>query len=289
MKYITLSEMARTIRDNISKIPHDLDFVVGIPRSGMIAASIISEFLNLPLIDLDSFVFGASPTGGRRVRYHSDSGRSVKRVLVVDDTMYGGNANRAARAKLAPMDGKYEFIYLVVYREGRCNDFDIALEDVRDGTEGFSQFVLYEWNILQHHESVMGRFLFDMDGVLCLDPPDERDGEAYRRYITNATPLFLPKATVGEIVTYRLVSNRVVTVDWLARHGVRYNALTMFPASTWEERHASGISPSRFKSEIYGQRPHARLFIESDDGQAREIHLLTGRPVYCVESNKMYD
>ena len=289
MRYITLSELAQTIRKNLHRIPHDIDFIIGVPRSGVIVAGIIAEFLNAPLIDLDSFVLGAPPTGGRRLRYRASSGRLIPRVLVVDDTIYGGTANRGMRKKLEPFKDRYEFIYLVAYQEGRCSDVDIALEDVRADTNGFTQIVLYEWNILQHHADVMSRFLFDMDGVFCLDPPDERDKDAYQNYIRNAVPLFTPMATVGEIVTYRLVVNKEVTKDWLARNGIKYNALTMFPASTWEERHDSGISPSRFKSEVYLQRPYAKLFIESSDGQAKEIHRITGKPVYCVESNRLYD
>ena len=288
MKYVTLSDLARTIRTRLHKIPHDVDFVIGVPRSGILAGSIIAEFLNVPLIDLNSFIIGAPPTGGRRLRYREDSGRPVKRVLVVDDTIYSGNANRDARKKLEPLREQYEFIYLAVFQEGRCDNVDIALEDVRGDTNGFTQIVLYEWNILQHHEDVMGRFLLDMDGVFCVDPPDERNHEEYQVYIRNATPLFLPAAQVGEIVTYRLESNRAVTADWLARHGVRYKALTMFPARHYDERRASGVTPARFKANIYSQRGWARLFIESEDQQAREICRMSGKPVYCVESNNLY-
>ena len=85
MKYVTLSELSLTIRRNVQKIPHDVDFVIGIPRSGIIAASIIAEFLNAPLIDIDSFIFGAKPTGGRRVRFHPYQYRLKPRVLVVDE------------------------------------------------------------------------------------------------------------------------------------------------------------------------------------------------------------
>ena len=288
MKFVTLADMARTIRNNLYKIPHDVDFIIGIPRSGILAASIMAEFLNLPLIDLDSFIFGAKPTGGKRLRYRKESDREKKRALVVDDTLYGGTANREARKKLAPFKDKYEFIYLVVFHEGRCNDIDIALEDVRKYTNNFTQIVLYEWNILQHHADVMGRFLFDMDGVFCVDPPDERDAQVYHDYICNATPLFLPAAEIGEIVTFRLNSNRAITERWLSEHGIRYKTLTMFPAETWDERHNSGISPAKFKADIYSKRPMAKLFIESEDAQARAIYMMTGKPVYCVSTNKFY-
>ena len=61
MKYITLQEMNEAIRRNLWKIPRDIDFCLGIPRSGILAASIICEYLNCPLVDVDSFCDGAKP------------------------------------------------------------------------------------------------------------------------------------------------------------------------------------------------------------------------------------
>ena len=69
MKYITLSDLSETIRKNIWKIPRDIDCIIGIPRSGMIAASIISSYLNVPLIDVCSFTEGLQPYGGNRLNY----------------------------------------------------------------------------------------------------------------------------------------------------------------------------------------------------------------------------
>lgn len=42
--------MADTIRNNFHKVPHDVDFVLGIPRCGIISASIISEILSYRLV-----------------------------------------------------------------------------------------------------------------------------------------------------------------------------------------------------------------------------------------------
>lgn len=288
MKYVTLADMSRAIRDNFWKVPHDIDFVVGIPRSGMIAASIISEFLDTPLIDLESFVFGATPSGGNRLRRHGDSGRERPRVLVVDDTIFHGRATGAARQKLARFTDRYEFVYLVVYLEGPCNAVDVWLEDVRGFTENYTAFVLYEWNIIHHLTRFMEVCIYDIDGVMCKEPPDERTGEPYLDYIKQAVPLFTPSVPIGEIVSYRLASNEKVTREWLSAHGIRYNTLTMFPASSWQERADSGISPAEFKARIYGQRSWARLFVESSDAQSSAIFTATGKPVYCVESNKLY-
>lgn len=289
MKFVTLAELTGTIRNNIHKVPHDVDFVIGIPRSGVIAASIVSEFLNTPLIDIDSFIFGAKPTGGRRSRFHVESGSDKPRVLVIDDTIFHGRSMRSARQKLEPFLNQYEFIYMVVYLEGPCNDVNVWLEDLRRFTENFKSFVIYEWNIFHHIPKFMEVCLYDIDGVLCVNPPDERTGQEYIDYIRNATPLFTPTVMVGELVSYRLSKYDTITRDWLRKNHIGYGGLTMFPAQSWEQRNESGISPAQFKADIYSKRTWAKLFVESSDRQAQEIHERTGKPVYCVESNKMYD
>lgn len=292
MKFVTLAELAGTIRKNVHKIPHDVDFVIGVPRSGVIAAGIIAEFLNAPLIDVDSFAkFGALPTGGRRSRFHRRPVTERSRVLVVDDTIFHGWSLRETKNKLAPFARKfgYEFVYLAVFLEGPNDGVDIWLEDLRRYTDGYTTFVLYEWNIFHHVPKLMGECIYDIDGVLCLDPPDERSGRPYLDYLPNAVPLFTPTVKVGELVTYRLEKYRDLTEWWLRNQGVTYGALTMFPAKSYDERAEMGISPAAFKADIYRLRPWAKLFVESDDRQAREIYGLAGKPVYSVETNKIYE
>ena len=292
MKFVTLAELAGTIRKNVHKIPHDVDFVIGVPRSGVIAAGIIAEFLNAPLIDVDSFAkFGALPTGGRRSRFHRRSVTERSRVLVVDDTIFHGWSLRETKNKLAPFARKfgYEFVYLAVFLEGPNDGVDIWLEDLRRYTDGYTTFVLYEWNIFHHVPKLMGECIYDIDGVLCLDPPDERSGRPYLDYLPNAVPLFTPTVKVGELVTYRLEKYRELTEWWLYSQGVKYGALTMFPAKSYNERAGMGISPAAFKADIYRLRPWAKLFVESDDRPARAIYGLAGKPVYSVETNKIYE
>ena len=285
MKYITLADLSRTLRDTFYKVPHDVDFVVGVPRSGVIVGSVIAEWLNVPLIDIDSFCFGAHPTGGRRLAYHTESGRHRKRILVVDDTIYYGGTMKVAREKMRPFADTYDITYMVAYLEGPCSDIDIWLEDVRQFAD---PFVLYEWNIFHHTPRIMSRCIYDIDGVLCVNPPDERDTAAYEAYIPHATPLFIPSVEIGEIVSYRLSRYEEITKAWLSENGIRYRRLTMFPADTYEDRRTGGIAPAAFKAGIYRQRVDARLFVESDNDQARQICCLAHKPVYCVESNTLY-
>ena len=107
---------------------------------------------------------------------------------------------------------------MCIYLEGPAqNVVDLYLEDLRRFVDSTNKIVVYEWNIFQHHDSHMSHFLFDIDGVFCVEPPDERNEKEYLEYIANATPMFIPRTRVGGIVTYRLSKNREITEKWLAQ------------------------------------------------------------------------
>lgn len=286
-KYISISDLSDTIRNNFYKIPHDVDFVVGIPRSGMIVGSIVAELLNRPLVDIDSFCNGCDATGGGRLRHVSDLPKSG-RVLVVDDTVWGGKTKCDAKMKLKARP-EFEYVFMVAYLEGPAEPLvDIWLDDLREYTESFKYPVLYEWNIFHHNENVMEHAVFDMDGVLCVNPPDERDIMAYELYIRNAIPLFVPTTKIGAIVTYRLCGYRNTTEKWLSDNRISYGKLVMFGASSYQSRLDSGISPFEYKAFAYNDMPDMTLFVESSDYEASRINEISKKPVFCVESNKMY-
>lgn len=289
-KFITVSDMAETIRNNIWKIPRDIDFIVAIPRSGMLCASIIASHLNVPLIDINSFLEGKQPYGGIRLNQFNAHIKTGK-ILVVDDTCYNGKSMRETRAKIALYKDaeKYKITYMVVYLEGSGgSNVDLYLEDVRPYTNNFRDIVLYEWNILQHGEMFTRMTLYDMDGVLCKNPPDERNESEYLSYIQTAPPMFIPRTRLGGICTYRLIKNKSVTEKWLKDNGVSYNNIFMFNANTWDERNRSGITPWQYKADIYTKDNRFKLFVESDDQQAQKIATISKKAVYCIESNKLY-
>ena len=87
MNYTSIADMANTIRANIWKVPNDVCLIVGVPRSGMIAALLVGEFLHKPVIDLQGFLDGREPMSGSRGK-HMRIGTG--RVLVLDDTLYTG-------------------------------------------------------------------------------------------------------------------------------------------------------------------------------------------------------
>lgn len=284
MIYVSYEDIANTIRKNLWKIPEDIDLIVGIPRSGMIPALMIAEFLNKRVTDLDSFIEGRVMSCGRKGNYLRP-GKEGK-VLVIDDTVYSGHALEEVKERLKDLEEKYEILYSCVYAEGKSatEKVDIFLEDTRE--KSLIDKFMYEQNIFQHGNKRSQWLMFDMDGVLCKNPPNDKHTEQYEEYIKNAIPMIVPSNIIGAICTYRLEKYRDITEKWLKEHGITYNNLYMFDAPNRETRNLT--APWKYKGRIYRDSPWAKLFIESDPKQAEEIFNLSGKPVLCYENGKFY-
>lgn len=282
MKYITYADMASTIRRNIWKVPYDVDIIVGVPRSGMIAALMIAELTGRRVSDIDTFLAGHVMDNGGRGKYISSA--PIRKVLVVDDTVYAGSAISKARKKLSCLAGQYTIIYGCVFAEGKQSRelVDMYFEFNYDPKE---ILYLYEWNICQHYEHKAQLIMFDLDGVISRNPPDDRNTKDYEAYLPNAIPMIVPRTMIGGICTYRLEKYRQVTEQWLEQHGIRYGSLKMVNA-TYDER--KKINSSSYKADWYARSEWAQLFIESDPYQAPVLSRLSRKPVYCYENNIMY-
>jgi uncharacterized HAD superfamily protein len=182
-----------------------------------------------------------------------------------------------ARVGKANHECRVSFAAVYVSPPGR-SDVDLYFEEIVGPR-------VFEWNLM--HGGMIGRSCVDVDGVLCVDPTERQndDGPRYRDFIANATPLLLPTAPAGWLVTCRLEKYRDLTEQWLKRHGVRYGALHMMDYATKAARLAAGTHAS-FKAEIY-KATDALLFVESSLRQAVGIAGLAGKPVLCMETREM--
>lgn len=283
MNYKRYEDLSDCIRRNIWKIPQDVDLIVGIPRSGMIPALMIAELLNKQCTDIDSFVEGKLLSCGGRGSLIPKT--IVRKVLVLDDTVYNGGAMKKAKAKVASRAGMFDILFVCVYAEGKDakSYVDLYLEDIY--TPG--PHWLYEWNILHHYEDISKSSMWDIDGLLCKEPPFDTNQEAYERYLPDAIPMIVPTTEIGAIVTYRLEKYRQVTEKWLKDTGIKYRFLHMVDAPDREARERM-ISPVDYKAKIYGSTLWAELFFESSKNQAIKIHELTGKPVFSYEDGRLY-
>lgn len=283
MKYKSFEDLVNCIRKNLWKIPSDADIIVGIPRSGMIPALMIAELLHKRCTDIDSFIEGRILHCGGRGRMIAPS--PIRKVLVLDDTVFNGGAMRCAKEKLTSCSDKYEIIYGCVYAEGKdAKSFvDIYLED--NYVPG--PHWLYEWNILHHYQNVSKNTMWDIDGLVCKEPPPDTDADAYEAFLPNAVPMVIPTTEIGAFVTYRLEKYRSVTQGWLAKHGICYRQLHMFNAPDRDSR-ARMESSAEYKARLYGEAQWAKLFFESSKSQAIKINQITGKPVFSYEDGKLY-
>ncbi len=281
MEYRSVADLNATIVANLHRLPRDVDLVVGVPRSGLLAASLLALALNLPLADVDGFAAGRLLASGRTRR----SGRldltadKVRHALIVDDSIDTGRSLASARSSLERLEASTTVTYCAVYGTGGSGSADLVLEVV-------PQPRVFEWNVM-HHETLEASCV-DIDGVLCLDPDEDEndDGPAYLAFLAQARSMSRPTRRIGTLVTSRLEKYRPQTEAWLAAQAVAYDRLVMLDLPDAATRRRLGAHAS-FKGEHY-RRSSAVLFIESECDQARQIAAISGKDVLCMEDQALH-
>lgn len=280
MHFRSIKDLYQDVWSNLHRLPDDIDLVVGIPRSGMLPATMIALARNLPMADIDGFVEGRLLSMGHtRREEEGEARRTFRHVLVVDDSSRTGSSMREARAMLAGMADPPRFTFAVAYGTGATlAEVDIALASVAEPR-------VFEWNVLHH--PLVSRSCFDIDGVLCIDPTEAQndDGAAYMDFLLTAAPLHRPRRQIAMLVTSRLEKYRPQTEAWLERNGIRYGELRMLDLPDAATRRRLRLHGS-FKAEVYREADCA-LFIESELAQAREIARLSGKPVLSLQGPEM--
>lgn len=282
MNYKSFADLSQDIKSNLHKVPRDVSLIVGIPRSGLLAANLFAVYLNLPLTDIDSFLDGRLlSTGFRGKSYEKDAFKG--KILIVDDSIYSGKALNVVKEKISQASAlkDLEVLYCCVYVYPNCKDMidvPLVLLDMPR---------VFEWNIFHH--KVLESACVDIDGVLCVDPTHEEndDGENYLEFLLNARPYIVPKVKIDTLVTTRLEKYRASTEAWLKKHGIQYNELVMLDLPDKATRMKMN-NRGAYKAEAFRQRKHCTIFIESERRQAQEIFELSGKIVYCVGTNEMY-
>lgn len=277
MRYRSVADLNATLFENLSKLPANIDLVVGVPRSGLLVANLLSLAINAPMADLqgllDGRVLSSGRTKGVRARQGLDGYRNI---LLIDDSINSGHAMKEAVDAIAASPFAGRVTSCAVYGlKPQHEGVDIILEAV-------PQPRLFQWNFLHH--PILEQSCFDIDGVLCCDPEhgDNDDGERYVAFLSEARPYLRPTRKIGHLVTSRLERYRAETEAWLAAHGVEYGKLWMLDLPSAEERRRQKAHAA-FKARVY-RDTGALLFIESEPRQAREIARDSGKPVLCIET-----
>ena len=80
--YRSINDLSLSIRKNLYKIPENIDLIVGIPRSGMLAANIIALLSNKQLTDLSGFYGDTQLHTGSRLSSKINKASEAKNVLI---------------------------------------------------------------------------------------------------------------------------------------------------------------------------------------------------------------
>ncbi len=279
INYKTYSDLSKDIRQSIHKIPKDVTLIVGIPRSGMVPAYMISAFLNLPVATLGEYINNITPLSGCRPLNLKK--KRENKILIVDDTVSNGINLKRTKELLKKKKDKAHYIFYAVYTTEKSKDLVDIFGTICEQTR------IFQWNYFHH--DILSRACIDIDGVLCKDPTEKEndDGEEYKKFILNALPLFLTNFPIKALVTSRLEKYREPTEKWLKKHDIHYNDLYMLDLPSKEERIKQNAH-AKFKADLYTQLKDTELFIESDREQAAKIALLTSKPVMCITTDEIF-
>lgn len=280
MNYRSVADMNELILRNLDQIPADVDLVVGVPRSGLLAATLISLYLNRPLTDVQGLGENRLLGKGKRAipGYDEASIQDARKILVVDDCISRGTEIRRTKQIIDRLGFANRTVYLAVFsfpENPHLADFTLQV---------VPRPMCFQWSFM--HTPELKGYCLDIDGLLCREAGLEQDdgGIDDEDFLSDATPLFLPTAEVGWLVTSRLEKHREATEAWLARHRVRYRELVMLDVPSHEIlNEALHVD---FKASAY-RRSGASLLIENSPVLAQRIAAKTGLPVMCMTSNRM--
>lgn len=297
MNFRSVAQLSDQLIQWSKGLPQDFELVVGLPRSGLLAANLLALYRNLPVADLDGVLAGRTigagttrvdPFGEVEPRGACDPARSPaaerfldrpRKVLVLDDSTYSGDSLRLARKQVEAAELDHHVEYGAVY----VTPETISVADHHCEVLGHPR--CFEWNVLHHH--VLSRACVDLDSVLCVDLPQPTgaDDAAYRSALRTARPRHAITAYIGQLVTDRPERYRAETERWLDEQRIAYGDLVMARTGAGprlRDLHASGAH----KASVY-RDGSATFFVGGDIGLAVEIANLSRRAVLSTDTMQM--
>ena len=281
MNYRSVADLSRDATALARSLPTNIDLVVGIPRSGLLASYLVCLQLNTRMTDVQGLRDRRLLSSGYRYDGKVSGFDDIQRVLVVDDSVDSGRQMRETKAEIEEMDLPFDVEYAAVYVSPTGH------REVDYWTDVVYKPRFFEWNVMHH--PLLQYSCIDIDGVLCRDPtPEENDdGERYAEFLRTVKPWMVPTERIGWLVTSRLEEYREETEAWLDRHDIHYGELVMMDHESAEQRQEAA-DHAKFKTEVY-RETEAKLFIESDPEQATEIADNSGKHVFSYDTNELLE
>lgn len=249
----------------------DIKRIVGIPRSGLIPASILATHIGVPLYSMSKDE-GLVLLNNGSTRFSSPKKeRDTGITLIVEDSCATGRSIFKFRKLFADDNIKFASVYTTKKCAPQLDYYAKILPLPH----------WFEWNLFGNDLLIATyNISTDMDGILCHDCPveDDDDGDRYIKWMNSVKPLYCPASKINNIVTARLEKYRKPTEEWLKKHNVSYKKLIMGPWKNNVERSKACIGT--WKAEKINEEK-VYLFFESDWHQTQIISSKYGGGVIC--------
>ena len=272
-RYVTYQELVAWTTQWIRTFDETYDVVVGVPRSGLVVASIVATKLGKPLSTPDQF-----PENIWKSKKIA-SPQQIKILLIDDSVASGKSLTEAHNNLLKKIDNTNVTVTtaaLIVDPE-KTSIVDMFYKEIPKPR-------IFEWNLMHADKGVLA---VDMDGVLCADPPElvERDTAAYIAWMQSVRPYLIPAFPIDVIITSRLEKYRKETEAWLLKHGVTYKKLVMWDLAHHTQRKEGNRARHKVET-LLAVKPF--MYWESSQKDAEYIFEKTKIPVWCVDKNVLY-
>lgn len=272
--WVPTSQLVADTLELAKKIPSDIDVVVGVPRTGMIVASLLATKLGLPLgyWNQDSGVWELVGNGRREI--DNDFVKDKARILVIDDSVNTSWSMSGLRSGYKWKETAAVYV----------NPLFSDCVDIVGKVWPMPHF--FEWHFFG--SDLVKQCAFDMDGIICEDCPPEcdDDGDKYIKWMETVEPKWLPRpCVVPAIITSRLQKYRDLTTEWLEKHGVKYDELYMGPWDKLADRNVDRVVEHKAGGFV---SCGCKIFIESCKHQAQAIHNQTQRTVICPPTGQVF-
>lgn len=256
----------------------NIDLIVGIPKSGMLPASLIATHLQLPFANVDNYNSNRCYVRNKKITIPTNiSFDKNLRILLVDDTINTGNAMRNVLSNIRKSDDV--IIKFAVYSspKTKSNDIDFVCEECPLPRA-------FQWNLWKHDRAI--NWATDMDGVLCRDPTKKENdkGLQLKNFYKTAEPKFLFTKPIKYIITSREERFRYITDTWLQTHNIKYEKLIMKETG----KPGGNQAHAEYKATTIKNFPELELYIESDAKQAKIMSQFINIPVWCIDDQKLY-
>ena len=264
-EFITIGDEVSQLRAWIATIPSDFDIVVGIPRSGLFTASLLSTEFGKPLSIPELIIqnkYWVTRTGTENLKIDLDTAR----LLLVDDSAGTGSSLNEAKDLILKHKPNVTIKTAVPWLSHKSKA-DYSLKHFPNDIEP-------TWIRSLMHNKYIPPIAFDFDGVLCMD----YDGSDYLNFLINVKPYKIPIYEIDYIITGRKEFYRCNTELWLSQNKVKYKELHMCP---------NGKPTIDFKVEMI-RKLKPGIFVESNPLEAIELHKRTGIRVISLGDEQLY-